>query len=175
MLVSAPYDRETRRDSGPFASPEQPGGSWVPMMFEANRERFGRDGTRFPAIRVDRGTLRFGSLDPASPKFDTRADVAVGETSGAIEIRIPWGLLNVTDPSSRRVLHQPAKHDAPFDTTATDGFRVYAYATETPGGRPAETLRHAYAWQPWEQPRYVRELKHGVGALREAMESVDAR
>lgn len=177
MLVSAPYDREARRDAGPFASPEKPSGTWAPMMFEANRERFGRDGTRFPAIRVERGALRLGSLDPASPAFDTRTDVAVGQTSGAVELRLPWGLLNVTDPSSYRVLHQTTKHDGVFDTTATDGIRVYAYARDPEDGKVVRRLERKapYAWPSWEQPRYVTEPKAGLEALREAMETVDAR
>ena len=121
--------------------------------------------------------MRFGSLDPSSPRFDTRTDVAVGESTGAIELRLPWGLLNVTDPSSRRVLHQPTRHEGTFDTVTTGGFRIYAYATEAPGGTLVEKRlrRRPYAWEGWESPRYVRELKHGASALREAMESVDAR
>ena len=175
VLVSEPYDREARRDAGPFASRGRSTGSWVPMMFETNRERFGRDGTRFPPIRVERGALRFGSLDPASSKFDTLTDVAVDGMKGTIEIRLPWGLLNVTDPSSRQVLHQTPRHEAPFDTTTTEGFRIYAYGSETQGGRVVERHRTAYTWPTWEEPRYLRELKHGASALREAMESVDAR
>ena len=175
VTVAAPYEPYKAIESGPCASPDS--GDDVPfahLLFETNRERFGRDGTRYPAIVVDRGALRFGSVET-----DTRTDVAVGAASGTIEIRLPWQLLNVTDPSSRRVLHQTVEHEAPLDTVATDGFRFYAFAHGPKGESrlPAEgTKAPLYTWPTWDEPKYRTRPKAGLDALREAWKTIpDAR
>ena len=186
VTVEAPYEPYAVIDSGPVASPVSASAAtadFVHLTFESNRERIGRDGTRHPAITVDRGALRFGSLDPAASDFDTRVDVAVGSRSGTIELRLPWTLLNVTDPSSRRVLHQETQHDPPLDTIATDGFRIYAFAVDpgSHGRKPLSRLPAAgeiaptFAWEPWEVPRYRTEPKYGVGAIRDALNAIPDR
>ena len=53
------------------------------------------------------GRLRRGNADPASPDYDSLADFAVrGET---IELRLPWALLNFSDPSRMQI------HDDYYD------------------------------------------------------------
>jgi hypothetical protein len=180
VTVVAPYEPYALIDFGPILSPNvRDGPGFVHLTFESNRERIGRDGTRYPAIRVDRGALRFGSLDPAAPDFDTRADVSVGAAAGTIEVRLPWALLNVTDPSSRRVLHQTAGHAPPLDTTKTGGFRIYAFAQDAtrPERKPLSRLPVSgrpplFTWEPWEKPRYRTEAKHGVPAIRKAWNAI---
>lgn len=180
ITVSEPYDPFGHGAGGPFASPVSPSGRFAHLMFETNRERFARDGTRYPAQRINRGALRFGSLDPATPDFDTRTDVAVGAPAGAIELRIPWTLLNVTDPSSGRVLHQEREHEPPFDTVATDGFRIYAFAAlrDRPG-QGSESLLPApgtaspvFAWPHWNEPKFRIDWKLGVDRVREAERAI---
>ena len=186
VKVVAPYEPYGSIDRGPIASPRVPAGetvAFVPLMFETNRERFGRDGTRYPAIAVDRGKLRYGSLDPNAADFDTRADVAVGAATGTIELRLPWALLNVTDPSSRRVVHQEGPHDPPLDTLVTDGFRVYAFGIDRkrPERRPVSRIpaegvtARLYAWDSWETPRYHMEPKAGAAKIREAFTALPDR
>jgi tetratricopeptide (TPR) repeat protein len=183
VTVTAPYEPHAAIESGPVASPPGGAGQFTHLLFEANRQRIGRDGTRFAPIVVDRGALRFGSLDPSSSRFDSRTDVAVGPATGTIELRIPWALLNVTDPSSHRVLHQVGKHDAPLDTTTTDGFRVYAFAVDPadPGRSPLSRLPAAgaraplYTWKTWEVPSWRTEPKEGAGRIRDAMNAIPDR
>ena len=186
LSVVAPYEPYAAIERGPVASPvleRRKTAPFVPLLFEANRERFGRDGTRYPAILVNRGALRYGSLDPKSEAFDTRADVAVGAAGGTIELRFPWALLNVTDPSSRRVLHQETQHEQPLDTIKTEGIRIYAFAVDRrhPGRRPLSRLPASgvkaplYSWEPWDTPRYVMEPKAGVDRIRAAWNAVPDR
>ncbi len=184
--VAAPYEPYAAADRGPVASPakgDAARASFVPLMFESNRERFGRDGKRYPAIRVDRGKLRLGTCDPASPDFDTRTDVSIGAATGTVEMRIPWGLLNVTDPSSHRVLHQLTAHEPPYDTIETPGFRIYAMTVDPghperpPQSRiPAKGVRAPlYSWPGWEVPRYRTEAKAGVPKVRAAFDAISDR
>jgi hypothetical protein len=185
VTVVAPYEPCGAIGSGPIASPPVRGGPvpFVPLLFEANRERIGRDGTRYPALIVNRGTLRYGSLDPQSVEFDTRTDVAIGAKSGTIELRLPWGLLNVTDPSSRRVLHQESVHEQPLDTVVTEGFRIYAFATDPsrPSRAPSSRIPSTgvtppnYAWAPWERPSYRMEPKAGIATVQSAFRTFPDR
>jgi tetratricopeptide (TPR) repeat protein len=176
VRVVAPYEPFRDPDAGPPTSPLGGRPRFAPLMFETNRERFARDGTRHPAERIDRGRLRWGSLDPASPAFDTRTDVAAAPSGDTIELRLPWGLLNVADPSTRRVLHGAS----PEGTVETPGVRVYAFAVDPskPGKRPLDRLpwngeaAPLYSWDRWEQPEYRLELKHGAAELRRAMNAI---
>jgi hypothetical protein len=182
VRVTAPYDPYAAIERGPIASPRGGAGRLVPLTCESNRERFGRDGRRYPAIRLDRGSLRYGSLDPRSPSFDTRTDVAIGPTTGTIELRLPWGLLNVTDPSSRRVVHQESEHAPPLDTVETEGFRIYAFALDpgeprrAPVSRlPASGEARLFTWPSWEVPSYRTEPKRGFEAIRRAFRAIPDR
>ncbi len=47
------------------------------------------------------GRLVHGNGDPESPDYNSRADFCYGE--GSVEVRLPWLLLNVGDPSSMMV------------------------------------------------------------------------
>ncbi len=180
VTVAAPYEPYAAIERGPVASPlaiHAGAPRFVRLMFEANRERIGRDGSRYPAVAVDRGALRYGSLDPKAPEFDTRTDVAVGVSTGTIELRVPWALLNVTDPSSHRVVHQEVEHDSPLDTVATDGFRIYAFALDpsSPARKPLSRIPAAgakaplYVWAPWDEPSYRVEPKAGADRIRAAL------
>jgi len=185
VTVVAPYEPYAAIDSGPVASPPvgQTAVPFVPLTFETNRERIGRDGTRYPAITIDRGALRYGSLDPKAADFDTRADVSVGVKSGAIELRLPWALLNVTDPSGRRVLHQVDVHGPPLDTVVTEGFRIYAFAIDPsrPKRAPLSRIPAAGAtaplttWAAWDAPRTFMEPKAGWDRIRSGLWAIPDR
>jgi tetratricopeptide (TPR) repeat protein len=175
MTVSGPYDpySEAAKLGGWIISPAAPTGRFSTMMLESNRERFSRDGTRFIAQYYERGRLRFGSQDPASPLYSTLTDVAVGEQSGVIEMRIPWGLLNVTDPSGRLVLHR----ERGGETRVTEGFRFYLFATAADGsvlGRlpTGDAGAPVYRWKTWTNPKYTLELKQGSDVLRKTMQQL---
>ncbi|KPK01950.1 MAG: hypothetical protein AMS20_12720 [Gemmatimonas sp. SG8_28] len=70
-------------------------GRYDSLRVVTNRPRFTRDGTEFAALGYDRGVLRRGQLPDGNWER---------QSNGALEVRIPWMLLNFTDPSQRRVL-----------------------------------------------------------------------
>jgi len=176
LLVTPDYlqrhPSETGR-AGLLASPLQPAGRFVAPALETNRERYARDGTRFTAQRVAPGRLRFGSLDPASAAFDTRSDVAVGDT-GAIEIRLPWSLLNFADPSTGLVLHN-LEAAGQFGTAATDGIRLHACSATRGSKPPVAAMPPAFlALDSWVFPRFRLEPKHGLQLLQQAFAALPA-
>lgn len=175
LWVTAPYATRHPAESGQvgrLASPAEPTGHWVVPELQTNRERYTRDGQRIAPQSVERGVLRFGSLDPAAAEFDTRTDVALGEATGVIEIRLPWSLLNFADPSSGRVLHQTAPA-AQMGTAQTRALRIYACARDSHTGRMSRLPQEGQEGLPlglehWEEPAYVLEPKHGLDVLRRA-------
>ncbi len=150
--------RSVSRDDGVFDS----------MYVIVNRTRFGRDGTFFPARAWERGRLRHGR-DVESSLSDWYYDPA----AGLIEVRIPWALLNVTDPSSATVLDDRLARGGDFGTTRTDGFRIGVLTIRR--DRPAQVLGalpalgpgarwrgadfHTWTWPSWDEPVYHARLK----------------
>jgi hypothetical protein len=95
-------------------------------------------------------------------------------------MRIPWRVLNVTDPSSRRVLHREAEDDPSSGTVETGGFRIYAFAVDPsePSRGPISRLPAAgvraplYTWSTWETPRYRTEPKRGIDRVRATLRAI---
>lgn len=182
VYVDAPYDLFTHRYNRPFRSVDNAGGQFLMPRTESNRARIGRDGTRFSEHRQEIGWLRKGTQDRQNPAFDSRAEWLDGQ--GFLEARIPWGLLNVTDPSSRRVVDDPVPpHPGEVGTSVTEGFRLslirFRGAVDTSVLKPVGTLPAAshgtipappiFTWMGWEQPRWHIARKLSYEMLRKAL------
>jgi tetratricopeptide (TPR) repeat protein len=78
----------------------EPRGSFVEMVMETNRRHFGRDGTVYQPQRYSRSPLRFGPGDPTAPNFDSLSEWYADPKTSTITIRLSWGKLLITDPST---------------------------------------------------------------------------
>jgi hypothetical protein len=134
-----------------------------------NRARYARDGTFFPARGYNRGRLRYGTRQQSS-----LSDWYYDSSRGLLEIRLPWMLLNVTDPSTRTVL---------FDTTSAGGFGT-AHASGWNIGVVVMSSRDTVAipelnngswradqfeewqWEGWETPLWFEAKKPAYDAMR---------
>jgi hypothetical protein len=180
ILVDTPYDLFSHRFNRPYRSVSNDDGAYVPIAVETNRRRVGRDGTIYPAVRHDLSPLRRGTTDPASAAYDDLADWEAGGREGILEIRLPWGLLNVTDPSSRRVVADRPDRLDEIGTTVTDGFRFYV-AVRDPrdgtllgslpphdlSGRITAQPSTLYTWRAWEEPTYHLRPKKSYAIVRD--------
>lgn len=139
-------------------------GMWDSLFVTTNRWRIGRDGRTAPARGVNRGRLLHGRVEDTS-----LADWYADRVAGLIEVRIPWALLNVTDPSSRRVMLRYRRAGEAFETAVTDGFRFRVVALERASGAARASFGPSvtYAWPTWEVPRWHERLKPAYFALRE--------
>lgn len=137
-------------------------GVWDSMWVTSNRWRIGRDGRTFPAQGWDRGRLRYGT-EAAS----TLSDWYVDRSANLVEVRIAWGLLNVTDPSSHRILTRISA-SAGFETAVTAGFR-FGVATVDRGSGERDWLAPGptYRWPGWEVPVSHDRLKPAYYAIRD--------
>ena len=137
-------------------------GRFDSLFVATNRFRVSRDGRSFPARGVNRGRLRYGRA-----REFTLADWYVDDEARLVEIRIPWALLNVADPSSRRVLHRVTAR-GPFPVVATDGFRFVVRGTDRASGVVAADLgpTSTFAWTCWDEPVWHERLKPAYYAMQ---------
>ncbi len=124
-------------------------GVYEPALVVTNRVRWGRDGTEYAGAGYDRGVLLPG--EPPDGDWQRLPD-------GSVELRIPWLLLNVTDPSSRHVLFDPAGATESSDLSATQvqsiGIAVtFRYGERwSAGGSIVPVSR--FTWPTWDAPRW---------------------
>jgi hypothetical protein len=170
LWVDAPYDLFTHRYSRPTATIDHEGGPFLMPLTESNRPRIGRDGTRYKGQRQEVGWLRWGTQVRTDPSFDSRTEWRDSEDHRFLEARLPWGLLNFTDPSSRRVLQDTMPPGDEYGASVTDGVRLLALrvATEDPlsagKGRVLASLPEAkdghiptpplFTWPTWIDPTF---------------------
>jgi tetratricopeptide (TPR) repeat protein len=121
--------RLEQRLNAPFISVPNEDGRYDTLRVISNRRRLGRDSLEYLAVGYERGLLPRG----AAPDGFWERD------GTALEVRIPWMLINVTDPSSRRVLVSPEKEGAGFGRTP-DGRVVMPSGTVVPGDTIIEDL-----------------------------------
>jgi hypothetical protein len=138
-------------------------GRFDPMFVVTNRSRYGRNGTFFPAEGVDRGRLRFGTAAAS-----TLSDWYYDSAAGLLELRLPWDLLNVTDPSTRTLLFDRTGN-GPFGTVTADSFHF----TVVRYGKGSRTVTGAvtaapWSWSGWTSPVSHARLKPAADSMRAA-------
>jgi hypothetical protein len=157
--------KEFEWNTAPFRPAANSDGRYAPLVIETNRERVGSDGTRYPAQYLNWGRLERGTEPGIQPgwtwpggdsgrAYNPHAEWEVNADNGVIEVAIPWGLLNVGDPSSHAVVDdKPDTRNT--ETTKTDGIALLAWATAAPGfvadstGPAAPDAKPAGAAQCW--------------------------
>ncbi len=164
--------RLEQRFNRPYRPRANEDGRYDSLRVVTNRPRFGRDSTEYLALGYDRGIL------PGGPQPDGLWEWLPEE--GVVEVRIPWLLLNVTDPSQRRVLLDPPEHERRDDrlgsigtvTVPDIGVVVAAVASDgivrdLPGSESARDVAR-FTWPTWEAPRWRVRKRPVFDALREA-------
>ena len=163
--------------NAPFRTVANDAGKWDSLVVVTNRRRIGRDGRIFPPIGYDRNRLLY-----ARQTDNSLADWYANAARGIIEIRLPWGMLQMVDPSSRSALYgNPSTGKVAAATT--DGFRFvvesYDPSTHSPGEtlpRSMATLRASdlptWTWPTWEVPQWHAEVKPLFAAMQKAFVSI---
>ncbi len=158
-------------------------GRFENIMIEANPARYGRDGTQFPAVNYDRSPLPYGSADHSSAQFSSHAMWNAWPERGLIEVRLPWGLLLMTDPSQLQafagtdqqwnVLSRttPGVSVAAFQVsvTAVNGKERRTAISSLPPLRDNQVAETApiYTWKPWTDVEYRPFFKQSYQALKQ--------
>jgi tetratricopeptide (TPR) repeat protein len=144
-------------------------GAYEGLRVLAHRLRFGRDSTEYAAAGYDWGVLPRGPLPDGLWEW----------TADGLEVRIPWQLLNVADPSQRSVLADTAAlTDGGLRTVTVPGIRMLLGLR---AGDGVTTLPQAaiagqvplFTWNTWELPRWRARVRPTYAAIRDAWRQIE--
>jgi tetratricopeptide (TPR) repeat protein len=155
-------------------------GQWDSLVVVPNRRRIARGGQIYPAISNNRNRLLY-SPQSKSSLTDWYADAS----SGVIEVRLPWGMLHVIDPSTRSVLFGNTAVGEAIGAT-TDGFRfvVESYDPAKPQAGADHLPRGptsgfadppTWTWPTWESPQWHSEVKPLFAAMQRTFAGIPDR
>ena len=177
LLARPDYNRgENKFIAAPSVDPE-----FVEIRLLVNREQINTEtGELFPIEYTNDSILQYGDFDPESDQYYSLANWFVEDDGKKLTVRLPWLLLNVSDPSSNTVLHDE-RNDLPpgpsaivreyprdgLGTQKTQGFLFYTVLTGSKGlldfqpekGTNSWDEAKRYDWPGWDQPKYRSRLK----------------
>ena len=122
-------------------------------------------GRELPPSFYETGRLLHGNANPKSKNYNSLADFYINGDNSSIELRIPWQLLNVADPSTRTVIGNLYAHgEFNINPVQIDGFTFELYRISnravTEGGVGF------YSWKPWEEVHYHERLKKSYDLVK---------
>jgi hypothetical protein len=146
-------------------------GEYSALVVVPNRRRFTQDSAEILALAYDRGLLPRGN---APDGMWERLD------DGTIEVRIPWMLLNITDPSQRRVLdNRGPKDPAGLGTSTVSGIRIAVRATDGagtvrtwPSAASGNSQVATFTWATWEEPEWSVRKRSVYDEMRATFETL---
>ena len=105
------------------------------------------------------GMLRHGNNHPDSGAYDSLADFCYGDRT--VEVRLPWALLNVSNPVYMQIHEDYYKNYGVQSETIKKCYIGVGIGTE------AEILMNAYTLD-WKDPKYEERLKDSYWMLQSA-------
>ncbi|SHH14322.1 hypothetical protein SAMN02745221_01784 [Thermosyntropha lipolytica DSM 11003] len=157
-----------------FSSKKTDNGIFEEIRPIINKSRITMDGKIIPEIRQDGSTLRYGDFSDSSQNY---------YIDDKIHIRIPWARLNVTDPSSHRVLDDARKFNSfpardEFKTVVTEGFVISGVVLSNgkiedvfPGKQNIDLK--IFKWKGWEDPVYKERLKKSYEIIKKYFQELN--
>ena len=131
---------------------------FIDQLLLTNRSRESLTGIQYDSMVFNRSPLLFGKS--SDPMF-SNADWYFNDSTGILEIRLTWHLLNVTDPSTGCVLDN-IKETTAIECTRTSGISLQAFVTNSANKKIYSIPKknpHFHEWQTWEQPAFQQRLK----------------
>lgn len=166
QLQLVPFEGSTEKNSGQFNKIEYALNKQltIPLL---NKE--------LPFEKYETGILRHGNGNPNSTAYDSLADYYIHNEEGVVEIRIPWLLLNITDPGRLEIWSDlygqkdNAKEIIP-------GIEIGALLVDQQA--PVASLPEkngqlqTYTWESWAMPVYKERLKESYFILQQKFKEV---
>ncbi|MFT5873963.1 MAG: hypothetical protein ACI8WT_002923 [Clostridium sp.] len=139
-------------------------GRFGPMYLCLNKPIYlPEDKVKKPISRYETGKLHYGNGNPKSSEYNSLSDFCVKDN--VVEIRIPWQLLNVMDPSAKMIMND--FHVDGIKPIKTEGIYAGAYILND-NNTSLNMEMNFYSWNPWEIPIYHERLKQSYYILKEA-------
>lgn len=159
-----------------FASVENSQGVFETINPIINKERIIKSGEIIEEIREDGSRLNYGEFAGSFNNWYQR--------ESTIHLRLPWGRLNITDPTTYQVLDDNGKYnDYPgrdiLKTATTDGIRITILLVDAENKvidqlpNKLEEKIQPFLWPTWGEPRYHERLKESYYLLKEYFKQVE--
>lgn len=188
LLVESSYDafaREFGTEAGlPLTDYQQGTAGFVPVREAVNRGyTIPPTGEKVPFQSVETGQLTYGNGDPSAAAYNSLTDVHVSPDDRTIEVRLPWVLLNIADPSTKQRVTSDwgdGLAKVPFETLTVGAAtyrpdregRAQASSGETnlihtiPGLTNGDLDTVNYDWATWSDVAYTERLKESYHVLK---------
>lgn len=136
------------------------------------------DGRKIPFQSYETGILKFGTANPADENFDSLTDISISTDKKTAEIRIPWQLLNVKDPSNKEIMGNLYEKGL-SGSKQIEGIRFVAAVINESGidsilpDNQSDKLERTilYEWQDWEKPKYYERLKKSYSLMKDTFKN----
>ena len=123
-------------------------------------------GIELPPSVYETGKLLHGNANPASADYNSLADYFINPENQSIELRIPWALLNIADPSTRTVIGDLYSSDYfNINPVQIDGFNFEVFKINSSG--VSNGGAGFYSWKTWNTVRYHERLKKSYPIIKE--------
>ena len=140
-------------------------GVWNPQRLNVNRPlTVPVLGIEQPIEWFDLNPLPTGSSDPGADDHDSRTIWAAADS--VVEMRVPWAMVGLSDPSSRAAL--VVGPDGALSTALVERLGI----TVAVGDAGEDTA--GYAWEGWNAVTWRERLKDGVPIFVDAVREVSA-
>lgn len=157
-------------------------GIFHPIRLTLNKELKLPD-AKVPFHSYVTGQLLFGNGNPTSKDFNSLTDFSVSKDRKTVEIRIPWALLNIKDPSQKEAMADLWKKGLE-GSEYIKGIQIAAVMekdNELISSLPAFTKEDKissdsskwYTWDKWETPAYHERLKASYYILQDAFSEIN--
>ena len=151
-----PHTLNYKKDSGDFVN------SYLALRFPLRVESTGKYSA--PSY-FDTGYLTYGNTNPKSSEFNSIADFCI--KGDDIEIRIPWALMNIMDPSNKKIMDD---FYALGSISPQSIDKLYIGVSEA--GLASEIKMSPFSWKSWEEPNYHERLKESYPVVQKIFEQL---
>ncbi|WP_054950135.1 hypothetical protein [Numidum massiliense] len=182
------YGEELKMIPRQRAATDKHSDAFNPIRLAISRKLYIAPENRFiPFQAVETGKLQHGNGDPQAASFHSLSDFIISEKNDIVEIRLPWALLNVKDPSRGEIMGDFWQKGIGA-SQKTGGFKIAAVTYKpTKDGKAKDLerivnvtdslpaidgdtlpLRTAkpYKWPAWEAPSSHERLKQSYAIVQ---------
>ncbi|WP_226617948.1 hypothetical protein [Cytobacillus firmus] len=158
-------------------------GVFHPIRLALNKElTIPSTGETKPFKSYETGNLQFGNANPAHEYFNSLTDISISRSKKVMEIRLPWALLNIKDPSQKEIAGDLWREGLAGSQTI-EGLRISAVSEDRAGildsfPKMQDGVLHGkdsayYSWEQWEEPDYHERLKKSYHIMKKSFDSAE--
>ncbi|MCA1065117.1 hypothetical protein QTG56_08635 [Rossellomorea sp. AcN35-11] len=135
---------------------------------------------KIPFDSYETGALQFGTSNPQDSEFDSLTDINGSTSENRYEIRIPWQLLNMKDPSLKEAMGDIWSEKGLASSTTVESIRIglyekdgetsFSYPKQKKDGSIDADQFYRYSLNGWDEPVTHERLKQSYYELKEAFE-----